>query len=112
MSRQSRRIVVSQRAQDDLADIAAWTAEKFGDRQAGMYVDAILETIDELLSNPARGKTRDEIGQGLRSLHMAKPGRRGRHLLLYREDAAAVTILRILHDGMELSRHLPDAENS
>lgn len=111
MSRQARRIVVSQRAQDDLAEIAAWTAEKFGDRQAGLYVDATLDTIDDLLSSPARGKTRDEIGEGLRSLHMAKPGRRGRHLLLYREDTETLTILRILHDSMELNRHLPDAES-
>jgi plasmid stabilization system protein ParE len=41
---------------------------------------------------------------------MAKPGRRGRHLVLYVEGPGSLTILRILHDSMELSRHLPGYE--
>lgn len=112
MSSKKTKIVLGQLAEDDLTNIASWTAENFGARQADVYIDAILDTIDELSSEePNRSKPRDEIGPGLRTLHMAKRGRRGRHLLLYSANQDAITIVRILHDSMELSPHLPDANH-
>jgi toxin ParE1/3/4 len=108
----TRAVLLSPLAEDDLSGIAAWTAAQYGDRQATAYVDAIISTIEELATHDLhpRSKERDEIALGLRSLHMAKRGRRGRHLILYQEGQDAVTILRILHDSMELSRHLPGHE--
>ncbi|MGD9965645.1 MAG: type II toxin-antitoxin system RelE/ParE family toxin [Hyphomonadaceae bacterium] len=47
---------------------------------------------------------REEIGSGYRTIHLARPGR---HLILYRVEGTAVLIVRILHDSMELSRHVP-----
>jgi plasmid stabilization system protein ParE len=41
---------------------------------------------------------------------MAKRGRRGRHLLVYKADNDRLTIVRILHDSMEVWRHLPEPE--
>jgi len=109
MSGKRRDITLSPLAEADLANIAAWTADQFGARQAELYVDALIETIEELAANAphSRSKARPEIGPDLRSLHVSRRGRRGRHMLLYQENDAAVTILRILHDSMELSRHLP-----
>ena len=105
----ARTVVLSPLAEADLSGIAAWTAANFGERQATAYIDAIITTIEELSAHQPhpRSKQRDEIAPGIRSLHMAKRGRRGRHLILYLEDQDALTILRILHDSMELSRHLP-----
>jgi toxin ParE1/3/4 len=112
MSRRQRRIVLSRLAETDLAHIAAWTAENFGQRQAEVYIDALLDTIDELSAGePARSKARDEIAIGLRTLHMAKRGRQGRHVLVYKSAEDLLMIVRILHDSMEVSRHLPDAED-
>jgi toxin ParE1/3/4 len=112
MSRRERRIVLSALAENDLANLATWTAENFGQKQAEVYIDALLDTIDELSAGePARSKARDEIAIGLRTLHMAKPGRRGRHLLVYKAADDLLTIIRILHDSMEVSRHLPDNES-
>ena len=111
MSSRKTKIVLGRRAEDDLANVAAWTAENFGARQADAYIDAILDTIDELAAGqPIRSKARDEISADLRTLHMAKPRRRGKHLLMYLESEDTVTILRILHDSMEIARHLPDVE--
>jgi len=57
-------------------------------------------------------RARDDISPGLRTLDVARRGRRGRHFLLYRATAdLEIEILRILHDAMELRRHLPPAEN-
>jgi toxin ParE1/3/4 len=104
-------MVLGKLAEDDLDYIARWTAEHFGARQAAVYVDAILDTIDELsTAEPVRSKARDEIAAGLRTLHMAKPGRRGSNLLLYVGNGDTLTILRILHDSMEISRHVPEAD--
>ena len=108
----ARRIVLSSLAEDDLSNVAAWTAANFGVRQATVYVEAIIDTVEELLAEEPhpRSKKRDEIIPGLHSLDMARPGRRGRHLILYLEGPASLTVLRILHDSMELSRHLPGYE--
>jgi len=95
-------------AEQDLSAIATWTAEKFGFRQAEIYASAILEAVEELAaSSPSRSKVREEIGADIRTLHVAKQGRRGRHFILCRETPEVVTVLRILHDSMELSQHLP-----
>lgn len=112
MSRRKTKIVLSRLAENDLANIAAWTAENYGQKQAEIYVDALLDTIDELSAGePIQSIARDELAIGLRSLHMRKRGRRGRHLLVYKAADDILTIVRILHDSMEVSRHLPDPDD-
>jgi toxin ParE1/3/4 len=107
--RGKRNVSLAAAAQADIDNIAAWTTENFGPSQAESYIEAILETIDELTAqnSPSRSLARDEIAKGMRTLHMRKRGRRGRHFLLYSETGDEVKIQRVLHDSMELSRHLP-----
>lgn len=112
MSPRKTKIVLSRLAENDFANIAAWTAENHGQKQAEIYVDALLDTIDELSSGePIQSKARDEIAIGLRTFHMRKRGRRGRHLLVYKAADDILTIVRILHHSMEVSRHLPDHDD-
>lgn len=107
-----RTIVLGRAADDDLASIAAWTAAQFGARQAEAYIEALLDVFEELTEGePLRSRGRDDIGPGLRTLHMTRPGRRGRHFILYRTDEHVVAILRILHDSMEVERHLPPSQD-
>jgi toxin ParE1/3/4 len=104
------RVRLGATAELDFANILAWTAESFGPRQARIYRDALLRAIGELGNGPlvAGSKARDELGPGARSLHVARHGRRGRHFLIYRVSGErTIEIGRILHDQMELSRHLP-----
>lgn len=105
--RGKRSVSLAAAAQTDLDNIAAWTTENFGPSQAENYIEAILDTIDELtvLKSPSRSIGRDEIAKGMRTLRMR--GRRGRHFLLYSETSGEVKIQRVLHDSMELSRHVP-----
>jgi toxin ParE1/3/4 len=106
--RGKRIVSLAAAAQTDLDNIAAWTTENFGPSQAGNCIEAILDTIDELTApkSPSRSLARDEIAKGMRTLHMRKRGRHGRHFLLYSETADEVKIQRVLHDSMELSRHV------
>ena len=74
--------------------------------------DTLVQAISELANGPdiMGSKIREEIIGGLRTLHVARRGRRGRHFLLYRvAPGGIIEIVRILHDRMDLQRHLPFA---
>ncbi len=77
-------------------DLKDWggnqTVEHFGLKQA--------------LRCRAASRDRAELGRNLRSLHVARRGRRCSHVILFaagEEDR----IVGILHDSMDLARHLP-----
>ena len=96
-------------AELDFANIINWTTENFGARQARIYRDTLVLAICELANGPdvAGSKVRDEIMPGLRTLHVTRHGRCGRHFLLYRTvKGRVIEIGRILHDRMDLQRHL------
>src|SRR2546427_10993022 len=97
-------------AEVDFANIFKWTAENFGARQAVVYRDTLVQAIGELADGPdaAGFKPRDEIMPGLRTLHVARHGRRGRHFLMYRTaPRRLIEIVRSLHDRMDRDRHPP-----
>ncbi|HEX4077970.1 MAG TPA: type II toxin-antitoxin system RelE/ParE family toxin [Rhizomicrobium sp.] len=99
-------------AERDFQGILEWTGEQFGQIQVRVYADTIIAALEALASGPeaARAKPRSEILPGLFSLHTARDGRKGRHLVLLRVDRErnVVEVLRFLHDSMDLARHLPE----
>jgi toxin ParE1/3/4 len=57
-------------------------------------------------------KARDEIARGVRTLHVARQGRKGRHLVVFKAaEGQIVEVLRLLHDSMDLARHVPAADD-
>ncbi len=115
MARPGWIVRLGQDAEHDLASISAWTAGRFGARQAELYADAISQAIGEIAADPLGGRSKarnQDIGAGYRTLHIAKSGRRGRHLCLYRcdEKTGLIIIVRILHDSMDLAIHLPPSD--
>ena len=104
------RVRLGAPAELDFANIVEWTAENFGERQARVYRDTLVQALGALASGPnvAGSRPRDEIMSGLSTLHVARRGRRGSHFLLYRVAAGGtIEIVRILHDRMDLRRHVP-----
>jgi toxin ParE1/3/4 len=103
------RVRLGAAAEVDFANILKWTAENFGARQSRVYRDTLVQAIGELAEGPdvACSRARDEIMPGLRTLHVARRGRRGSHLLMYRTVKGTIEIVRILHDRMDLQRYLP-----
>jgi toxin ParE1/3/4 len=105
------RPTLTPRANEDLFEIVDWTAEHFGLAQAEAYREVILAALRELEAGPdvAGARRRGDILTGLMSLHIARHGRHGRHLILYRAkpDEPVLEVLRILHDQMDLVLHLP-----
>ncbi|MDN5870902.1 MAG: type II toxin-antitoxin system RelE/ParE family toxin [Nitrococcus sp.] len=115
MSATKRRVILSSAAEDDFTDILERTARRFGTVQARIYRDTLKAAIRAIGENPtvAGSKGREELGPGLRTLHVARGGRRGRHVILYRErDDAVVDVLRILFDTMDFIRHAPMNEEN
>jgi toxin ParE1/3/4 len=107
------RIRLGAIAERDFINIVAWTVERFGPRQAESYRATILAAIKTMEQGPEQlgSRSREDIGEGVRTLHVARSGRRGRHFILYRTDGDGVTeVVRILHDAMDLARHLPNPE--
>lgn len=114
MAGQKWRVRLGAAAELDFANILKWTAENFGPRQSRTYRDTLIRAIADLANGPdvAGSRTRDEIMRGLRTLDVARHGRRGSHFLMYRvATQRTVEIVRILHDSMDLQRHIPPATN-
>jgi len=112
----SWRVRLSAAAERDFFDILAWTAQRFGGPRAAAYKALLTEAVAALAAGPgAHGvKRRSDIGLDLYTLHVRRKSRPGRHLILFRAKggtaAPAIEVLRILHDAMDLSRHVPPPE--
>ncbi len=106
-------------AEADIAGILEYAEETFGEAARQRYEVLLGVGLLDIEADPFRlGSTaRPEFGEGVRTYHLrhalarAKTAgriRRPRHFLLYRcasPDIAGVG--RVLHEAMELGRHIP-----
>lgn len=109
------RVRLAAAAEADFAAISAWTTEVFGEARSRRYQETLVAAIEALMEGPQAtplARPRDEIAPGLYTLHVGLGKARARHILLFRwiETAREAQILRILHDSMDLKRHLPGDE--
>ena len=112
------RYRLSAAAQADIIDILTWTHGYFGDAARKRYEALIIAALRDIASEPGRigSLERPELGEGVRSWHLSLSRerirdsvgvvRRPRHFLIYRTERDMVVVGRILHDAMELARHL------
>lgn len=110
-------------AQADVIEILAWTQAQFGEVARLRYERLIVTALRDVATQADRPGSveRPELGAGVRSWHLrhsrdrvgprAAGVRKPRHFLIYRADHALLVVGRVLHDAMELARHL-DAEAS
>ena len=109
MTERTWRIVLSSEAEQDFVRILAYTRDAFGPGQEAIYETTILAAIGELDSGPnvLGSLARDDLRPGVRSVHVARHGRRGRHVLMYRaRQEKVIDVIRILHDAMDFARHV------
>lgn len=108
---------ISSQASTDIADTLRFTQMRLGEFIRNRYHDLLQKTFRALAEQQTFPGSimRDELAPGLRSLHLSfivlqkTDGRmfRPRHVVFYRTDKdQTVEILRVLHDAMEISRHL------
>lgn len=96
----SRKLVVSSRAEDDFRRLLATSRVMWGEEQRDAYAERLTTAMRELIVHPYLGRARDDLSPGLRGL------RAGSHIIFYRSDEQAVTIVRLLHERMDPARHI------
>jgi toxin ParE1/3/4 len=107
-------------AETDIVDILAWSEQRFGPAARRRYGWLIETALRDIAIEPLRPETaaRPELGDGVRAWHLricrerarTTDGvvQRPRHIVVYRlERLGVVAVARVLHDAMELGRHLP-----
>lgn len=103
-------IRLADQAVQDVEDILDWTLEQFGPMQLEVYTDTISDALEALSQWPqlTDAHWRSELGDDVATLHLARQGRKARHLLVFRvhDPECVIDVLRVLHDSMELQRHL------
>ncbi|MDH4412985.1 MAG: type II toxin-antitoxin system RelE/ParE family toxin [Rhizobium sp.] len=113
---------LSQRARLDIADILAYSENFFGSDGRLRYQRLIATSLRDLADEPERrgSMVHPELGIGVRTYHLrfsrdnavSEFGlvRRPRHFILYRPAATkSIEVGRLLHDAMDLGRHLSNA---
>jgi len=95
------------RAEQSLVDLFAWTIERFGERQALAYRDALIDRIKTIAAGepphprPCALLMQDRPGaEGLVSY------REGGHYIILRETETMVEVLELLHQNTNLPHHL------
>lgn len=117
MTGNSWLVRLSASAEADYLQILRWTVETFGSVQARVYAETLRSALKTLAAGPDTigVKERPEIGSNIRTLHVARNGRKGRHFILFRVESldgkSLIDVLRLLHDSMDLERHLPPTES-
>jgi toxin ParE1/3/4 len=89
--------VLSKLAERDLNEIANYTRDRWGVRQAVDYIGELRSLCQQLAEIPTIGRACESVRPGLHRVEG------GRHVVFYRIGAKGITISRILHQTM-----LPD----
>jgi toxin ParE1/3/4 len=101
----------SPRAVRDIENVLSHTLTRFGEKKYAEYQSLIRQALVDIAADPNSrpAKQRPELHRDARTFHIARPGKRARHFFLYRIAADNfIDIGRLLHDSMDLRRHLPD----
>ena len=95
------KVVLRQKAIDDLNYIWEYTFEKWSAKQADQYYATIKLACYEIGQNPNIGKQYDGISQKLLGL------KSGKHIIFYRSlSRDKIEVLRILHQRMDLKNRI------
>lgn len=114
-----RKLLIAPRAQRDIDTALHDSAERHGLNAARRYRRLITLTIQALQKRPDRPAAR-LIGVGDlrlyalrtagRQLDLREPVRAPSHIVVFRFDEERVDIVRLLHEAMDLPRHLGIAD--
>lgn len=103
----------------DLKEILSVSAERWGDRARDRYAALLTAAMQQAANDPAGRFVRDQKGlkSGLLSFHVrhARTGssrevKRPAHVIYFRVvEAGTGLIVRVLHERMDPTRHLPSS---
>ncbi|AEG32351.1 type II toxin-antitoxin system RelE/ParE family toxin [Thiomicrospira cyclica] len=94
------KIELSPKAQEDLSYIWDYTYHQWGTMQAETYVRNIWHAIESLKSSYNSSQSIDFVRAGYRKIQT------GSHVIFFKQASDTITVIRILHQQMDISRHL------
>lgn len=90
-----KRVRFRPAARRDIDQIYDHSVDRWGRQRADRYVRDLVAAAKGLARGTRIGRSIDEVVEGVWKL------RCGSHLLFYREDGEAITVIRILHHRMD-----------
>ena len=93
---------LTQKAKNDLKNIARYTEAEWGREQRNVYLKQFDECFHSLADMPEKGISCEAIRQGYRKYRV------GRHFVFYRaiNDERELEIVRVLHERMNVETQL------
>jgi toxin ParE1/3/4 len=86
-------------AEDDLDGIWSYTLLEWSYEQAENYYDDIIDAIEKLAAGERQGRA-VSIRDGYQKYII------GKHLVFFRQSDSGIDVIRILHQRMDVDRHL------
>ena len=99
----SRSLRLTRRAEASLVEIAKWTIEQFGLKQADLYEAELLTRCQAILNGQAHSRSCAVLVDEAADLRFA---RAGEHFLVFLYQPDEVIIVDILHSRSDLPRHI------
>ena len=97
------KVILRQKAIDDLNDIWDYTFEKWSAKQADKYYATIKLACNRIRQNPDVGKEYDGINKNLLGLKSWK------HIIFYKSlSEDKIEVIRILHERMDLKKRITE----
>ena len=99
------KVAWSEAAKRDLRRIAAYSIDRWGERVAEDYVARVLDRVQDISIEPeARAVFRKTYRKAVIGSHYL--------IYTYQPENARVLVIRILHQSMDLGRHLLDPDEA
>lgn len=86
-------------AELDLADIADYTTDVWGGKQAEAYLDSLVDCFVRIAKTPELVRSCDSVHRGFRRIEQ------GKHVIFYEPRDHEIFISRVLHQSMLPTRH-------
>lgn len=90
--------VLRPKAIADLDEIWAYSVARWGVARSDRYIGEIRSIVEAVAENPKRGRQYDDVG------HFKIQA--GSHLVIYLIVEGGIDVMRILHQRMDIKRHL------
>ena len=89
-------------AVSDLQSIRDYTLARWGPEQEQRYLDALWRKFEEILADPPRWRSREDLFPG------CQIAAEGKHVILFRVQGTVLQVVRLLHGAMDFPRHFPE----
>ena len=99
----SRSFRLTRQAEESLVEIAHWTIQNFGHRQADLYEAEIIDRCEAIAKGNVLSRSCSILVDDMEELQFT---RAGEHFLVFLDQPDEVIVVEILHSRSDLPRHV------